>query len=147
MKVTGLVFLRKGGLLCATCEFAPEDHTTLASLTEDWRPHITLLYSSPWRPKHSNDMLKAMEEMVLQRAAKPSEARTDADVAEVGETQLDPVSQGDSMEVTEAAVYDHPNGSMQVLSGVSLCEEANQTLVVLQLTPPLDLGPCEFKFF
>eukprot|EP00435_Cladocopium_sp_Y103_P011370 s594_g2.t5 len=46
VKVSGLVFIRCGSLLCATCEFSSDDYATLASLSEDWRPHITPLDDS-----------------------------------------------------------------------------------------------------
>ena len=50
MRVTGLVYLRGGGLLCATCALAPDAHATLASVAApNWRPHIT------WRGRFGGD--------------------------------------------------------------------------------------------
>lgn len=150
VKVSGLVFIRGGSLLCATCEFSSDDYETLASLSEDWRPHITLLFSGRWRPKHSNDMLVGMEEAVRRMEAAP-----EAGSIEVEETQLDPVSQPDSMSTEDVVkrpqvrqtMHDHPHGTLQVLSGVSVSDEANLDLCVLQLSAPLDLGNCDFKLF
>eukprot|EP00913_Durusdinium_trenchii_P017398 g16356.t1 len=87
VKVTGLVFVRGGGLLCATCAFEAEDHSSLAAVAgEDWCPHITLLFSGAWRPKNSNDLLKALQALAILPSSSPKIA------SEVEETQLDPAS-------------------------------------------------------
>ncbi|CAK9026537.1 NEDD4-binding protein 2-like 1 [Durusdinium trenchii] len=146
VKVTGLVFVRGGGLLCATCAFEAEDHSSLAAVAgEDWCPHITLLFSGAWRPKNSNDLLKALQALAILPSSSPKIA------SEVEETQLDPASpEGPDDEaradVPPNTILPHSNGSMQVFSNTRLLDETID-LCALQLSEPLELGPCEFKLF
>ncbi|CAE7588173.1 N4bp2l1 [Symbiodinium natans] len=88
VKVTGFVFICGGGLLCATCEFAVEDHAALAELAgEGWRPHITLLHTTNWRAVNSKDIIAAMEDSLTR--SKATEMAGDTVAADVDETQLD----------------------------------------------------------
>merc|ERR1740120_472533 len=63
VNVRALVFVRGGGLLCADCELAEEGSAALKELAGEgeWRPHVTLLVESPWKPVDSTALILAKE--------------------------------------------------------------------------------------
>ena len=167
VKVTSVVFVCGGGLLCATCEFPEEDHATLAELAGDgWRPHITLLHSGSWRAKNSKDVIEAAE-AALKRSTATAVTALDASRAEVDETdetQLDDATQtdndgqappnvlyeqGTSEEVATGAVPERPahgsSAALDVLRGIEVCEQSVD--LGMAKFSPIDLGQCEFRLF
>ena len=108
VKVTGLVFICGGGLLCATCEFDEQDLATLSELAGDgWRPHITLLHSGSWRAKNSNDVLEGMEKAIRSSTAAAA-MKVDSGAVEVDETQLDDATQTDTDAQPQLAAPSEP---------------------------------------
>ena len=120
VRVTGVVFICGGGLLCATCAFNEEDRAALAELAGDsWRPHITLLHTGNWRAANSNDVLAGIEQKASLPAAVGDAPATapDAVMADVDETQLDDATQTDNDVPPQASGQGEPdvsNGSVAV---------------------------------